>query len=160
MLSRLAVVYVAAICISLSWHELWTSGLKWGNFTLVDDDQYAMLDIQEEQNSGYLRQSEFDQLSRSSSSLGMQQQQQVGVLYNLDTLKCTKNIVDSQLISFVHLVYFVFLFGIYFALFLLSNLVWLRLKNVKLCLDFFETDFPSHSIGFIEKSIKTSFYGI
>ena len=127
-MSRLAVVYVTAICISLSWHELWTSGLKWRNFTLVEDEIYP------DYQTGYISESTF--FEQMTSKNGAESRTST----SMDELKCSKNIINSQLISIVHLTYFVILFGIYFALLILSKLVWLRLRNVKMCIDFLEGD--------------------
>lgn len=136
-LSRLSVIYVVAICISLSWHELWTSGIKVGNLTLIEDDQYP--DYPEDVL--FLRESDLKQMRGLAAP---------------NTLKCTKNVLQSPLISLVHIVYFVVLFAIYSALFILSKLVWLRLKNVTLCGDFFDSDLSiDENIDFIDRG-KTS----
>lgn len=124
-----------AISMSLSWHELWSSGLKWRNFTIVDDDQY--IDYQIDPN--HMRISTFESMKSESS------------LTN-ENLKCTKNIIDSQLISLVHLAYFLILFIIYAALLFLSVLVWLRLKNVNICIDWFEADdFQADTLEIIQQ---------
>ena len=134
-MSRLAVIYVIAISMSLSWHELWTSGLKWHNFTIIDDEQYPDY----HSDPSFVKQSMFENLKSE------------GPKSDNFSLSCRKNVIESQLITVVHLVYFAIVFCVYLLLLVMSNLVWLRLKNVKLCAELFETDSEQNEhIDFIE----------
>lgn len=98
--SRLSVIYILALCLSISWHELWFSGLKSGNMTITGEyGDYA------ETTEGYR--------------------------VRLNDLRCTKNVIDSEIIHSLHLMYFLMLFGTYVMLVVLSAVVYMRMRNCK-----------------------------
>lgn len=111
-LSRLVVVYVFAISLAFSWHELWTSGLKWNNYTISEDD--------------------YVDPSATSSSVSFRFLSNSMVKnMTLTGLVCTKNVIESHLIGLVHGLYFAFLLGTYVMLFILGTLLGVKLKNAR-----------------------------
>lgn len=103
ILSRLSVAYVLSIGLSLSWHELWTSGLKYGEEPLVEIDP------------------DYEINSVSSTTRPI----------SYDNLKCHKNIISYSIIHAINLIYFVILFSINLGLIVLPFLLYFKIKNPK-----------------------------
>lgn len=102
ILSRLSVAYVLSISLSLSWHELWTSGLKFGENPLVETEPDYEINL-------------IPATTRSIS---------------YENLKCHKNIISYSIIHAINLIYFCTLFSINSGLIVLPFLLYFKIKKI------------------------------
>ncbi|RNA29696.1 thyrotropin-releasing hormone receptor-like [Brachionus plicatilis] len=101
--SRLSVAYILSISFSLSWHELWTSGLKNG------DDPLLVAEPDYESD-----------LAETTTRLMVQQ-----------NLKCHKNVISYSIIHAINLIYFFILFSMYSGSIVLSFFLYLKMNSAK-----------------------------
>ncbi|CAF0957974.1 unnamed protein product [Brachionus calyciflorus] len=104
MSSRLCVAYIISISISLTWHELWTSGLKNGDEPIVelesDDPKY---------------------MSTNSTEI------------EYDNLRCFKNVMNYEIVNMINRIYFFILFLIFLNLAIVPFILLSKIrKNNKL----------------------------
>lgn len=99
--SRLCVGYLFALALSLSWHELWTSGLKSANI--------AILELENDYHSPVT--------PTTSAPI-------------LSELTCSKNVASYAIVDSINFVYFLIVSLIYSFLFTIPIVVLAKMKNL------------------------------
>lgn len=103
MCSRLSVVYILSISLSLSWHDLWTSGLKYGEEALLEAELH------------------YDSVLAATTTR----------LIVHENLKCHKNITSNSIIHVINLVYFCILFFMFSGLIILPLFLCYKINKIK-----------------------------
>ena len=133
--SKLCVVYIFALGLSLSWNPLWSSGIKIGDEPVYDPNYKSTINFSLDEESSE-QTTTFASTTNSSSVSALLASKRIIDLYELDlnreNVKCFKNVDSLQIVDILNLLYFMVGFILNLMLVFISVLIWLKVKNIKI----------------------------
>ena len=136
MFSKLCVAYIFALSISLSWHELWSSGIKNGTQPVYNNEDSLTLD----DVSTPVSESKLVTSTTTKTKISVKYETFKNLNFNnkkvltedLTGLKCSKNVDSVQIIDSLNTLHFLICFFIYLFLLINSILVFKKIKKLEL----------------------------
>ena len=136
IVSNLSIVYMFALTLSISWHELWTSGLRNENGPLYDQEYFFLMDnisamsislftTYQQQYKYYSYYSYTMKNLTSSSSLTSQ-------------IECSKNVNSLSIVGYLNGIYFFISTLIILISLLVSLMILVKVRNIRCLYEFFK----------------------
>lgn len=128
--SRLCVAYIIALALSLSWHELWTSGLKDGDLPITERD---------EPDYYFYRKTTTKKIN-----------------HKLEDLSCSKNVTSIELVKYLNIFYFLIVLILYSLLLLTPVIVYIKLKGFDKYIVCLRSEYDFSTRCSLEEDVKYS----
>jgi hypothetical protein len=132
IVSNLSIIYMFALTLSISWHELWTSGLKNENGPLYDQEYFFLM----------------ENISAISISLFTTYQHQykyysyysytIKNLTNSFQIECSKNVNSLSIVGYLNGIYFFISALILMISLSISLMILVKVKDIKYIYEFFK----------------------